>query len=316
MTNQPTKTQAKYLSFIHAYTEAAGEPPSMQDVADALDVSTASVSGMFKTLEKKALIERTNGEARSIEVLVDPASLPKWRKAIRVSMQFWMPKNASQDDFDQRAEEVIDLRKAQRRRAKNAVKFKNRMTPDIYRFKITLMDFKPAIWRRIETADTNLETFHEHIQTAMGWTNSHLHRFVIKKKSYCSSRMLSDFDDGVSEPYDDLLISDLVSQHGNKLKLRYEYDFGDNWQHEIKLEKILRDCNEPAEAFPRCIAGEHACPPEDCGGVWGYADLLAALADPKHERHEELMEWIGPVDPLDFDVAETTSAMRAGLPSW
>lgn len=226
MPNQPTKTQARYLSFIHAYTEAAGEPPSMQDVADALEVSTASVSGMFKTLEKNGLIERKDGEARSVEVLVNPASLPKWRKAIHVSLQFWAPKDAPQTLIDQRADEIIARRKTERRRAKNLAKWKERMTSDIYRFKITLIHSTPTIWRQIETTDVDMETFHSHIQTAMGWTNSHLHQFKIKDRTYCSSKFL-EYDDGNSEAYDNMLISDLVRQFGNKLKLRYEYDFGD-----------------------------------------------------------------------------------------
>ena len=88
-----------------------------------------------------------------------------------------------------------------------------------------------------------------------------------------------------------------------------EYDFGDSWQHEIVLEKTLEP--EPKVRYPRCVEGERACPPEDCGGVWGYAEFLDAIADPKHESHEDMLEWIGGVfDSERFDLDGVDRELR------
>ena len=96
---------------------------------------------------------------------------------------------------------------------------------------------------------------------------------------------------------------------GEKARLRSQYDFGDSWEHELLVEKLL-----PAEAgagYPVCTAGRGACPPEDVGGVWGYADFLDAPADPPHDRHEELVEWIGgEFDPEAFDLGEINADLR------
>ena len=115
---EPTKTQLRYLSFIHAYTEGFGQAPSMQEIADALKVSSPSVNGMLKSLEKKGMVEREAGTARSIEILVDPASIPVWKKRLKSNFQFWAPANASQEWLDQRMEAIIEHRKTERRRAK------------------------------------------------------------------------------------------------------------------------------------------------------------------------------------------------------
>src|SRR5690606_23542667 len=96
------------------------------------------------------------------------------------------------------------------------------------------------------------------------------------------------------------------------LTMRYEYDFGDGWEHSVELEQV-----KPAERgvrYPRCTAGARACPPEDVGGIYGYAEFVAALADPQHEEHEHYLEWIGPYDPDVFDPNRATRAMRKGLP--
>jgi len=74
-------------------------------------------------------------------------------------------------------------------------------------------------------------------------------------------------------------------------RLRYIYDFGDSWQHEVEVKRIGPP--DSTVRYPTCLAGERACPPEDCGGVGGYADLLEVLSDPSHDQHEELLEWVG-----------------------
>ena len=186
----------------------------------------------------------------------------------------------------------------------------------LYQFKITLKEIRPSIWRRIQVKDCTLDKLHEHIQTAMGWTNSHLHQFKIGGVLYGDPELLCEgFEDG-PEVVNSLetKISDIVPQDGKRFKFEYEYDFGDGWEHEILFERCLRA--EKRVRYPLCVEGERACPPEDVGGSGGYAEFLAALADPKHEEHESYLEWGGPFDPEKFDAQAATKRMRRGLPNW
>jgi len=178
----------------------------------------------------------------------------------------------------------------------------------LFQFKITLLDIKPAIWRRIQVRDCTLGELHEYIQTAMGWENYHLHQFNINGEQY-GPPSPDDFDFGM-ETIDEggVLLSGLLPKSGKKTKWIYEYDFGDGWRHEIAFEGYPPV--EKGTKFPLCLEGERACPPEDCGGPWGFTDYLEALADPKHEEHEELLEWRGPFDPEAFDAKKVTREMR------
>ena len=113
----------------------------------------------------------------------------------------------------------------------------------------------------------------------------------------------------------DVLLSKLLPKASRKAQWIYEYDFGDGWRHEILFEGF--PLADPKAKYPQCVEGERACPPEDCGGPWGYADYLAALADPQHEQHEEMLDWIGgSFDPEEFDPALATKSMKKGLPDW
>lgn len=105
-----------------------------------------------------------------------------------------------------------------------------------------------------------------------------------------------------------------TDKDGKRFQFTYEYDFGDCWQHEVIFEGCLRA--EKGGRYPVCVEGERACPPEDVGGVWGYAEFLEAIADPKHEQHDDFVEWAGDFDPEEFDAGKTTKAMRRGLPDW
>ena len=289
-----TPTQGRYLAYIHAYSEGFGLPPAESEIAAAIGVSPPSVNQMMKTLERKALIRREPGVPRSIKILIARDAIPKWKgKRITRTMKVWtLDKPATHN--------------AGRASGHNAT---------VYRFKITLKDAEPAIWRRIETKDVTLESLHELIQTAMGWTNSHLHQFEIADTRYTDPRfMMDDFDDFGAIDYSGMRVSDLVSEHGAKLRLGYEYDFGDGWQHEVVLEKVTE--SEPGTRYPRCIAGERACPPEDVGGVYGFADYVEAITNPNHSEHDDFLEWNGPFDPKEFDVTQATRRMKKGLPAW
>lgn len=185
----------------------------------------------------------------------------------------------------------------------------------LYQFKITLNETKPPIWRRIQVKNCTLDKLHEHIQTAMGWTNSHLHQFEIDKERYGDPELLDDgFADFECIDSTVIKIGDIVPKDGVRFRFQYEYDFGDGWQHAVLFEGCSRAV--PGGRYPLCVEGERACPPEDVGGVWGYAEYLEAIADPEHERHEEMLEWIDPLDPDEFDPGNATKMMRRGLPNW
>ncbi len=177
----------------------------------------------------------------------------------------------------------------------------------IYQVKVTLQDLRPPVWRRLLVPpDIPLNEFHVVLQIAMGWADLHLHGFRIRTKRPQRQRRSWMH----LEPQDEevLRLCDVLQRE--KEAIFYEYDFGDDWEHRIVLEKILPP--DPGRALPVCIKGKRACPPEDCGGVWGYAVLMQALRDPDHPRHEEAMDWLGPDwDPEDFDLEEVNAGLRA-----
>jgi Plasmid pRiA4b ORF-3-like protein len=185
----------------------------------------------------------------------------------------------------------------------------------LYQFKITLIEIHPPIWRRIQVKDCTLDKLHGYIQTAMGWTNSHLHRFKINDKEYGDPDLLDDeFENDECEDSTSTRLSDILPKTGKRFPFEYDYDFGDCWKHEVLFEGCVRA--EPGGRYPVCVEGARACPPEDMGGVGGYEAYQEAMADPDHERHGEFMGWRGPFDPEAFDAAKTTKAMRRGLPDW
>jgi hypothetical protein len=126
--------------------------------------------------------------------------------------------------------------------------------------------------------------------------------------------MRNDLDDFGAIDYSGLRVSDLVAKHGAKLRIGYEYDFGDGWQHEVVLEKVTE--SEPGIRYPRCIEGARACPTEDVGGVYGFADYVEGITNPSHSEHDDYLEWNGPFDPAEFDAAKATRRMTKGLPTW
>lgn len=142
------------------------------------------------------------------------------------------------------------------------------------------------------------------IQAAMGWTNSHLHSFLIDQVSYGIRH--DDFDTGL-ENEQKFRLDELVPRE--RIRFDYTYDFGDNWEHDVVVEKIL--LLEAGVKYPRCIAGARAGPPEDVGGVWGYPEFLKAIRNPKHEEHEAFLEWIGGTfDPEAFDLKRVDAAVN------
>jgi hypothetical protein len=178
---------------------------------------------------------------------------------------------------------------------------------EIYQLKITLKYIRPPIWRRIEvTGYVTLDELHLILQAAMGWTNSHLHQFKVGR-IYYGKPSIDEFSDLNLKDESKARLNKVFSKP--KQKMFYEYDFGDGWEHEILLEKVLQP--DPGVRYPRLIGGARACPPEDCGGVHGYANFLEAISDPEHEEHDEYLDWIGgEFDPEKFDMAEFENELK------
>jgi hypothetical protein len=189
---------------------------------------------------------------------------------------------------------------------------KSAVPSEVFQLKVTLLGTMPPIWRRLLVpADLTLAQLHDVLQAAMGWEDGHMHEFSVGQRRI-----------GRPDPEDRLMgmpsaenertvrLSGILGRVGSKAI--YTYDFGDSWEHSIVLEKRLPiDLNTP---YPVCTDGQLACPPEDCGGIPGFYDLIEVLSDPNHERREEIMEWIGDeFDPQAFSV-DKVNRMLAPLP--
>lgn len=180
----------------------------------------------------------------------------------------------------------------------------------IYRLKIVLLGTKPPVWRRLQVpGDASLGWLHAVLQVAMGWTNSHLHHFLTADGRYTDPRHGEDMGFGEAPDRDEANATLAQVAPGEGAQFGYEYDFGDSWEHEITVEKILP--GQPAAAPALCLDGARACPPEDCGGIWGYAELLKTLKNPKHPEHQTMKEWLGgPFDAESFDAAKVNLWLR------
>lgn len=185
------------------------------------------------------------------------------------------------------------------------------MTATVYQVQIALRGSKPKIWRRLLVPSSLLlADFHKIIQTSMGWTDSHLHQFA-KGRTFYSIKQPNEICwnemNNIDYKKKKVRISELLIQV--KDKITYEYDFGDGWEHDIILEKILPMDN--SNENPVCIAGKMNCPPEDCGGIWGYMEMLKVLKNQNHKENESISEWIGEdFDPAYFDVNEVNSLLK------
>ncbi len=188
-----------------------------------------------------------------------------------------------------------------------------------FRVRLDLHGARPPVWRRLELpGDLTLPRLHDVVQAAMGWTNSHLHRFRTDQDPrapyFVTHGDVEEGDEGTLE--DDVRLDQLLAAAGDELW--YDYDFGDGWEHRLRVEEVL----EEPPSTPRCIAGRMACPPEDCGGLGGYEELAAWArggydADDPPEPFDsaaDAHEWL-PLDwhPDHFDVAETNDALAVAL---
>ncbi|XP_044254808.1 uncharacterized protein y4hQ-like [Tribolium madens] len=179
----------------------------------------------------------------------------------------------------------------------------------ILQLKITLMGIRPPIWRRIQVCNSDtFEQLHEYIQLFMGWRECHLHEFETVENIRIVDVNYENFLDFESEQVikeDKVKLSQFLKTPNDRVK--YSYDFGDNWEHLVVLEKILPF--KTTVSYPKCVGGRRACPPEDCGGVSGYAQLLKVLANPSHRDYQErITNWLDQFypnfDPERFKVTE------------
>ncbi len=183
-----------------------------------------------------------------------------------------------------------------------------RRPAQIYQINVTLTDLQPPIWRRIQVrSDTTLARLHGVLQAVMGWEDAHLHQFVIREKYY---GVPDEKELGPHKTRDErkYKLSELVA--GVSASFAYTYDFGDNWEHILEIEKTFPP--DKSVRYPVCVAGAHACPPEDVGGILGYENFREAIRDPQHPDHNELSEWVGgSFDPEAFDLDEVNRLLRA-----
>lgn len=179
-----------------------------------------------------------------------------------------------------------------------------RKTRESYQFKVELRGISPPIWRQFQVwEDATLAQLHRILQMVMGWENYHLYEFRIGGRIYGDP----DLDDE-REIIDAKKTRIRNVLPGVGAEFEYEYDFGDDWQHDLLLEAVMQ--SGPDTMCPRCLAGERSCPPEDVGGSGGYADYLEALADPDHEEHENMMKWRGPFDPEAFSIEKVNRELE------
>jgi hypothetical protein len=173
--------------------------------------------------------------------------------------------------------------------------------------RISLKDHTPTIWRRLVVpGEIKLTKLHLIFQAAMGWEDYHLHQFQIGEQVYGVPDDEFDFEEFDDIDEDTVLFSEVVTA---PMRFSYQYDFGDNWQHEVVVEKM--ESVPLVLKFAACIDGQRACPPEDCGGTGGFEEFVEAVTDPTHEEHVDYVQWVGrPFDPEAFSVAATNAALQ------
>jgi len=167
----------------------------------------------------------------------------------------------------------------------------------VFQLRISLDEVQPEVWRRLLVPGAfQLSKLHDVFQVAMGWTDSHLHSFTIADELYGSQD-----DDDFEEELDEKEISLVEALAGEQL-FHYSYDFGDDWFHDITVERVGPP--ETGAEYPRLLSGARSAPPEDVGGIPGYEQFLQAIADPTHDEHERYLTWLGETfDPEAFDLA-------------
>jgi hypothetical protein len=215
-----------------------------------------------------------------------------WYKFIAIKLQV----EGQGGDHSEYLREQFREEKARKER-KRWIVSKASEHPVYYQIHISLEDINPKIWRRLLVLpSTSLKTLHKIIQIAIGWNNYHLHQFIYEDERY--GEPWDEDPDGTID-YKHLKLHDFLLFPRETMV--YEYDFGDGWKHRITLEDVL--FNQERLQSPRCVDGARHCPPEDCGGVAGYAELKRIVKNPRHKDYQETMMWLGGhFDPDSFSI--------------
>lgn len=181
------------------------------------------------------------------------------------------------------------------------------MPTNTYQIRIELNGSQPKIWRRLLVPpDVTLSDLHKILQTAMGWTNSHLHQFIKNQDFYVPPAPGGELWDDSGIDYTGMTLNEFLVKKNETIE--YEYDFGDGWNHEITLEKMV---GKTDGNLPVCIDGAMAGPPEDCGGIWGFEDFKEIMKNPKHPEYEDSLEWYGrEFDPEAFDIDKVNEKLQ------
>jgi hypothetical protein len=174
----------------------------------------------------------------------------------------------------------------------------------IYKLRINLIDSLPPVWRNFYVkSDIVLSDLHHIIQIVMGWDSTHMNQFIHNQTFY---GMPDPYDELETIDYRNIKLEDLLSKEGDQMI--YEYDFGDNWEHRLTLKGVITDTNFPQ--IPYCEKGEKACPPEDCGGIPGYENLIRILSNTKNQEYEDMIMWLGrEYDPNEFNLSIINSKL-------
>ena len=173
----------------------------------------------------------------------------------------------------------------------------------VLKLRISILDVKPEIFREILVKDNiTFEALHKIIQLSFGWTNSHLYSFTVKETQFSVPN--KDF------PNEDLNVKNTITEilFRKGQKALYIYDFGDNWEHEIKVIEVMHEDKEIK--YPICIGGKRNAPPEDCGGFPGYEEVIKAFKNPQKKESKDLLEWLGDYNPEEFDIDEVNELIR------
>ena len=184
---------------------------------------------------------------------------------------------------------------------------------EIATVRIELADSEPLIWRTVEVPTSiTLKVLHDVIQVSMGWLDYHLWEFKIGGQTY-GLPMDDDWGTAPRKVGSRVRLRDVLSP--GTTTMAYTYDFGDNWEHRLTVSDVRQ--GEPGVTYPRFVAGERACPPEDCGGISGFYEMLEARADPTHDDHAEISEWLDGYDPDELDVFPIQGALgRIAALTW
>lgn len=180
------------------------------------------------------------------------------------------------------------------------------MKSRIYQLKIELLGIKPPIWRKIKVnGKTIFGDLHMIIQIVMGWEDDHLFEFENKELRISDNSESDFFNRFEAKDSDEITIEEVLKRKGSKIK--YIYDFGDSWEHLITVEETEDGVLSNGAI---CLKGKRNCPPEDCGGIWGYMENLSIISDPKHPDYEDCIGWMGEdFDPEYFNLEKTNEIL-------